>query len=171
MKKKRESNKFVSGLSLIEILVVVLIFAVLGVMISASLILTINGTKKGESVIKVRENINYAFSIIERNLRNADRVVDCSESNNIVYVDQYGNQSSFSCVGIGSEDSFIASGSGLVRLTSSSVEITDCSFTCLQPADLSQSPIVTVDVSAKDAELSGAQSSGVNAQTKVYLRN
>ncbi len=171
MKINKLYKKFEQGLSLIEILVVVLIFAVLGVMISASLILTINGTKKGESVIKVRENVNYAFSVIERNLRNAKDIVDCTDSNQIVYIDQYGNQSSFSCVNVGQENSYVASGSGSLRLTSTMLKITNCSFTCLQQEDLSQSPIITIDISAKDAELSGVQSSSVNAQTKVYLRN
>lgn len=170
MKKIKSNKQFEKGLSLIEILIVILIFAVLGVIVSASLMLTINGTKKGESVIRVRENINYAFSVIERNLRNANRIVDCTDPAYITYIDQYGNESGFYCLNIGGDDSQIASGSAQERLTSGSVSITDCSFTCAQP-DLSNSPLITVDVSAKDAGMSGALSSSVSAQTTVYLRN
>lgn len=170
MKKTSVNKKFEAGLSLIEILVVILIFAVLGVMISASLILTINGTKKGESVIRVRENVNYAFSVIGRNLRNANKISDCTSSNFITYIDQYGKESGFYCLDIGGSDSRIASGSGQVRLTSTAVKITNCSFTCEQP-DLSKPPLVTIDISAKDAELSGALGSSVDSQTTIYLRN
>lgn len=158
-----------SGLSLIEILVVITIFAVLGIIISSSIALTIIGTKKSEATVRVRENVNYSISVIERNLRNAKSVTDCSNPNTLIYTDQYGQQTTFSCQNIGGEDSHVASGSS--RLTSSSIKIVGCSFTCEYPADLTQSPIVSVSIAAKDSILSGSQSASISAQTKVYLRN
>lgn len=161
--------KIESGLSLIEILVVITIFAVLGIVISSSVILTIQGTKKTEALIRARENVNYSLSVIDRNLKNANSVTDCTDPLSITYVDQYGKTSTFSCVGIGGDDAYIASGSS--RLTAITTKIISCSFTCAQPADLSKPPIVSVSVSAKDSLFSGSQSASISAQTEIYLRN
>ncbi len=167
MKKEIES-----GISLIEILVVVTIFATLGVIVSSSLILTIQGTKKSESLIRVRENLNYSLAVIERNIRNANEIIGCPYSNasQITYLDKNGISTSFSCVGVGQPDSYIASGSAaLARLTSNTIKITSCSFTCTQ--DSSNPPSVTVNVAVQDASATGVQSSSVTAESKIYLRN
>lgn len=166
---KNITRKFSSGLSLMETLIVITIFAVLGVIVSGSLVLTIQGTRKSEALQRVRENINYSMSVIERNLRNANAIVDCTDPLTISYLDQYGKLSTFSCIGIGGSDSYIASDSS--RLTSGNVLVSNCSFVCTQPIDLSHPPIVTIDISAKDTVLSGSGSVSVSAQSKVYLRN
>lgn len=162
-------KKLKSGLSLIEILVVMTIFAILGIIISSSVALTILGTKKSEALTRVRENVNYSLTIVERNLRNAGSITDCSDPNTLTYIDQYGQETSFSCQNIGGDDSYIASGSA--RLTSSAIKIVSCSFTCEYPPDLTQAPMVSINVAAKDLLLSGSQSASISAQTKVYLRN
>lgn len=165
MKKEIES-----GISLIEILVVVTVFAVLGVMVSSSLVLTIQGTKKSESLIRVRENLNYSLAVVERNIRNANEILECpnSDTSKITYLDKNGVSASFSCVGVGQSDSYIASGSA--RLTSNTIKITSCTFTCTQ-ADLSNPPSVTVNVAVQDASATGVQGSSVTAESKIYLRN
>lgn len=158
------------GLSLIEILVVITIFAILGIIVSSSLILTIQGTKKSESIIKVRENLNYSLSVVERNLRNASMVLECpnSNTNTVTYTDQYGISSSFSCMNTGSAtNSYIASGSA--RLTSDTIRITSCSFVCVR--DLYNPPYVTITVTGQDVDYSGAQGSNVTVESKIYLRN
>lgn len=158
------------GLSLIEILVVITIFAILGIIVSSSLILTIQGTKKSESIIKVRENLNYSLSVVERNLRNASMVLECpnSDTNIITYTDQYGISSSFSCVNTGSAtNSYIASGSA--RLTSDAVKIVSCSIVCAR--DLYNPPYVTVSVTGQDVDYSGTEGSSVTVESKIYLRN
>lgn len=166
MKNKHNND----GLSLVEILVAITIFAILGMIISSSLILTIQGTKKSEAIIRVRENINYSLSVIERNLRNANGIADCTntDTSKITYYDQNGYLSSFSCINTGRTNSYIASGSS--KLTSSSIAIDGCSFTC-SSASSSAIPVVVVDVTVKDASLSGSQASQVTAESRIYLRN
>ncbi|EKD31619.1 MAG: hypothetical protein ACD_77C00290G0005 [uncultured bacterium] len=165
MKKKLQK-----GISLIEILVVITIFAVLGMIVSSSLILTMQGTKKSEAMIKVRENLNYSLSVVERNLRNASLILNCTgESVSVInYTDQYGISSSFSCMNIGSTtDSFIASGSA--RLTSDNIKITACNFVCKSNAP--NPPYVTISVTGQDANYTGAEGSSVSVESKIYLRN
>jgi prepilin-type N-terminal cleavage/methylation domain-containing protein len=158
------------GMSLVEILVVISIFAILGMIVTSSIVLTLQGTRKSESVIKTRENLNYSLSIIERSIRNANSIPICSGSatNIINYLDQNGNPSSFSCVNVGSADSYIASGSA--RLTTNAIKIVNCSFTCTE-SDSIKPPLITIDITAKDTSSLGAQSSEISSSTQIYLRN
>lgn len=160
------------GLSLIEVLIAITIFAILGAIISSSLILTVQGTKKSESQIRVRENLNYAVTVIERNLRNASRIDTCPTSGTATvlnYQDQYGVPTSFSCLDIGGVGGRLASGSS--RLTSNAVKLTKCTFICEYPAGTAKPAMVTVDVTAVDASASGKVGATVSTQSIIYLRN
>lgn len=156
-----------------EILVVIMIFAVLGILVTQSVILTIRGSRKSESLVKVRENLNYAMSIVERQLRNSNSITTCDAgSQRIDYTDQDDEQAYFSCNEIGSENSHIASGSGTIsaRLTNTETKITSCSFSCTYGADLIPS-IVNIDFTAEDAEITGTENSQVSISNQIYLRN
>lgn len=153
------------GMSLLEILVVVAVFAILGIIVTQSVLLTLRGSKKSESQVRVRENINYALSVIERQLRNADALDSCSSSR-VDYKDSDGLSTYFSCQ-ISGSDSFVASGSA--RLTGSEISISSCEFSC----DLGSSssyPWVGVSLGATEAEAKGVEGASVTATTKVYLR-
>lgn len=152
-------------MSLIEILVVVTIFAILGIIVTRAVILTIGGSKKSESLVKVRENLNYAVGVIERQLRNADVITTCPnpDPSRVDYQDSFGQSASFSC-----SSGAIASGSA--QLTSSEVTITNCSFVC-QPGTQNGPQLVTVTLTAKDKNISGTQNSTVDITSQIYLRN
>ena len=159
------------GFSLIEMMVVITIFAVIGIIVTSSVILTIAGAKKSESIIKARENLDYALNVIERNIRNANSIVGCSGDSSyaIKYLDQNNTSASFSCIGMGGVDSYIASGSSNLRLTSTTVKIVGCNFSCV--TSTSSPPLVIIDLSVQNAGSSGIQSSNVSASTQIYLRN
>ncbi len=161
-------KKFEKGISLLEILVVVSIFAVLGILITRSVLLTLGGGKKSESLIRIRENLNYSVGIIERQLRNANSITPCPNPNplTISYTDINGNAATFSCSDIGTEG-YIASGTA--RLSSDAVNITDCSFTCATGSGTPSS--VTISLEAEDASASGIENTTVTTKTQVFLRN
>ena len=158
------------GMSLLEILVVVTIFAILGIITTRAVFLTLQGSKKSESLVKVRENIDYSVGVIERNLRNANSIVQCpnQDPNIISYVDQNGGMGSFSCVNVGNNDSYIASGSA--RLTSDSISVTSCNFAC-SLGSTTNPPTVNISIIAQDASASGIQNSTVTTSTQVSLRS
>lgn len=168
MKKIITKNQ--KGMSLMEILVVVAIFAVLGVITTRSVILTLQGSKKSESTIKVRENLDYSLGVIEHQIRNANSVSGCATSTTSVlnYIDQDGQPASFSCVNIGTKDGYVASGAG--RLTSNQINVITCSFTCDASNDPSPSTI-NIELVARDATYVAAQTSSVSATTQINLRN
>jgi prepilin-type N-terminal cleavage/methylation domain-containing protein len=158
------------GMSLLEILVVIAIFAILGVIVTRSVLLSIGGSKKSESVVRVRENLNYSLAIIERQIRNANSISECPnlDTLRIDYKDQDDNPAFFSCVNTGGDDSYIASGSA--RLTSDTVQITRCSFSCTA-ASSTNPALVNVFLEAKDSNASGTQNSTVSVNTQIYLRD
>lgn len=176
MKLKIKNYKFkiinYSGMSLLEILIVVAVFSILGIVVTRSVLLTLRGSKKSESQVKVRENLSYSLSVIERQLRNADTITttcpNTTDTSVINYIDEFGNPASFSCQDIGGSDSHIASGSA--RLTASDVSIISCSFEC-SPEDNGAPPFIDVSISARDANAVGIEGAEVTSTTKIYLRN
>ena len=166
MKRKNIIQK---GMSLLEVLIVVTIFAVLGVLVTQSIILTLIGSQKSEAIIRARENLDYSLSIIERQIRNANSITECPNSDTkiINYTDHNGTSSSFSCVNTGGTNSYIASGSA--RLTSNTVKVEDCTFSCTQSSF--GPPLISINLTVKDASASGIRSASVTAETEIYLRN
>ncbi len=157
------------GISLIEVLVTVSIFAVLGILITRAILLSVGGSKKSESLIKVRDTLNYSMSVMERQLRNANSMVLCPnpDSTYLAYYDQYGNQTYFQCqsnAGIG----FIASGSAV--LTGTDVNVILCSFACT-PGVGANPPIVTISLEAKSVGAIGTQNADVTLNSQITLRN
>lgn len=156
-------------MSLLEILVVVTIFAFLGILITRSIILTVAGSRKSESLVKVRESLNYSLSVIERQLRNADAIPNCPniDTTYLGYNDQNGNPTSFSCIsdaGVGA----IASGSA--SLSSSEINIVACSIVC-SPGEGVNPSKVTISLEAKDAHAVGTENATVTLTTQITLRN
>lgn len=162
-------RKLILGMSLLEILVVVALFAVLGVMATRAILLTLRGTNRSDSSLRVRENLNYALSVVERQLRNAQDVAVCPNPDPLVlnYTDHSGYSESFSCINVGSSG-YIASGSA--RLTSTEVAITSCSIVCARD-ETSLPPTITVTLEAEDAQASGLTKARSSSTAKILLRS
>ena len=156
------------GMSLVEILIVVAVFAVLGVLTAQSVMITLRGSRKSEAQIKVRENVNYAFSIIERQLRSADEITACPNPNplTISYKTLEGQISTFTCT-VGASG-YIASGSG--RLTSTDVAVDRCTISC-QKGNENLPAKVSVAVTAHETNTSGIETGVVSMQTEIVTRN
>lgn len=171
------------GFSLIEILVVIALFAMIGVVVSQSTAVSLQGTRKADASSKVRENLNQALGVMERQIRAAKRIesacsVSGSESSTITYTDQDGVSGRvFNCVNTGacsaSPNSYIASSSGmatLVNITSpSTVCITECKFVCTQPAN-GTPPTVDISITGESKDVRGVENTIIKVQTSVNLR-
>ncbi len=156
------------GVSLIEIIIVVAIFSVLGVLVSRVILTTLRGSNRSESLVRVRENLDYALAVIERQIRNADGVSPCPnpDSLRIDYKSSQGISTYFACMNIGSVG-YIASGSA--RLTSDEINIFSCSFVC-SPASGKVPPSVSVNLEARDINATGIEAARVTVATKIFLR-
>ena len=140
------------GYSLIEMLVVIGIFAMLAVLVTQIMAASLRGTKKSTSATTDRSGISYAVGVMERQLRGAQTIIDCPNNTSINYKDQDGNSGSFS---FNSGGQSIASGSA--SLTSSDIKVTGLNFVCV----LQKPQSVIINATAGNATI----------ETKVYLRN
>lgn len=168
------------GVSLFEIVIVVGIFAMVAVLTTRSTFLTLRGSKKSDSQIRVKENLEYGLSVIDRQLRNADLITStcnggtplpCNSTtwSRIDYADTNGTASFFACNDVGPTSGYITA-SGSARLTSNEITITGCSFV-YTPQDGSVPPGVTISVAGSDLQTTGVESSRVTLSTQVFLRN
>ncbi len=167
------------GFSLIEMLVVVTIFAIISLIASQAIIVTLIGTHKADTISKVRENLDLAMGVMERQLHNAKTISQCQNNNTqqITFTDQNDNPVTFSCVNVNNNNlpANIASSSG--TLTSSDITLTACSFVC-SPAVGNAPAYVTINITAKALSGSGTNSitgaqnnSSITSTTQVTLRS
>jgi len=156
------------GISFIEILITVAIFAVLGILIGRIVVITLRGSNKSEALVKVRENLDYAVAVMERQIRNAEMVTPCPNENvlRLDYRDIKGTASYFACV-TAANDSYVASGSS--RLTSNDIFVTSCSILC-QPAQDNKQPSVTINLEARDSRSQSIETAKTSATTQIFLR-
>jgi len=155
-------KKNTKGFSLFEMLMVTLILGILGAVTTQIIFLALKSSTKSESTVFVRENLNYAMSIMERELRNASSI-SCTSESRIDYKNFLGLDSSFSCT-----ETQIASNSA--QMTGDNISITGCNFLCDQ-AVAGRPAAVTIHLSAKNTNKSGADASAADISTKIYLRN
>lgn len=167
MKNKNAMPAGRQGFSLVEILIVITIFAVIGLLSARSISQTLKSAKKSDSLVRVRENVNYSLAVIERQLRNSENITCPNASTSLLtYISLEGTTTSFSCVTSGT-DKYIASGSG--RLTSNDISVTSCSFSCSK--NTNNPAIVKVSVVAEDAVGTSTEKGSVTAQTEIVVRN
>lgn len=172
---KTKSFRNDSGFSIVELLIVLTLFSILAVLTTQSLFYTLQGTRKSEAILNVRENVDYSLAIIERQLRNAISVDPCPIPNpyrRVDYISADGASAYFECQNIGGADSQIASYSGAVkyRLTTDSVSIISCSFTCTSGGSASP-PSVSINLVAEDRSAQGIEGAQITASTRILLRS
>lgn len=169
MKKSYTKSKTCRGYTLIEILVVIAVFGFISIVASQTIISTLRGTKKADSIARVRQNLDYAMGVMERQIRSAKAITSTcngSVSDNISFTDQYGNAVTFSCVGVNpyGDPSSIASSSA--SLTGTDITISACSFVCT-PSSQATPPSVMVGITAADTTNQGTK---ISVTTQVTLR-
>src|SRR3990167_7355017 len=139
------------GFSLIETLIVVGIFAVVGIIVAQSSLISIRNTRKSDAINRVRNNLEYVAAIMERQLRSASSVTSCTATE-INYVDANNKNTFFRCGNLGSSSSYVASDSATTFLTRQEVVITNCTFACTPATIFGTSPSISINISgvAKD---------------------
>lgn len=157
------------GTSLFELLVVLTIFVIVVAAANQVFFTTLRGSKKSEVTSTVKQEANYAMSVIERALHSASSIVNCN-ARDITYLDADGRQGSFSCQGVG-DSGYIASSSA--RLTQDSVAVTACNFSCPSESGVTTSVIInmTLRQARGGAGLRPEEKSQLQLQTRILLRN
>jgi prepilin-type N-terminal cleavage/methylation domain-containing protein len=164
-----KSRTTVFGFSLIEIIVVLGVLGIVGVVTANALVSTLRGSRKVDSQSRVKQNLDYTISIMDRHLRSA-RSVDCASSTRVNYIDQTFSGGSFFLGSTASLVGFVASGSGSIRLTGPEVNITSVSFSCTAPSG-NRPASVTISITGTDVVNTGVEGASATASTVVYLRS
>ncbi len=128
------------GFSLIELLIVITLVGIIGVIISQVFIMGIKIQARSEILKEVKQNGDFALSVIENMVRNSADINSgqCNINSNILtIVNQDGYSTSFDC----SDDTKIASISSysglyptiVTPLTNNKVTVSNCSFVIVCP--------------------------------------
>lgn len=128
--QKSAAGKHNYGFTLVEIIVVLGIFAVISAMVPMIFSLILKSTNKSYLSGIVRQEGGYALSVMESLIRNAEDVSGSCQTGmtSLTILDSVGKENEFTCVDAGLGEGYIASNSA--RLTTTKVKLSDCSFNC-----------------------------------------
>jgi prepilin-type N-terminal cleavage/methylation domain-containing protein len=173
------------GFSVIEVLVVVGVFAIIGILATQSTTLSLRSTKKSDSIVLVKQELDNASGNIERLLQTASAVIigkDCTTDHtatpSVGFRNSNGFRGDIACIDSppsdfpSNNDPRIASSSGETinynqRLTSSKILITECSFICFSQ---NSQTYVDFSISANAKGIVGAEGASVTTSKKILVR-
>lgn len=158
-----------NGYTLIELMIVVVAFSVIALIASETIIVTVRSAYKADAVTKVRQNIDYAFDSMERQIRGAKSITsacDGTSYQSITILDQNSNPVTFSCNNINSNGAVSSIASSSASLTSN-ISISFCSFVCTKGTG-STPTSVTMSVTATDTK---NQNAPITATSQVTIRS
>lgn len=161
------------GFTLIELLVVVGVFSILGIMVVNLLFTTLKGSTKTTILTEVKQNGEYALSVMDRMVRNSRQILQnsngqtCASSMTKLKIQNPdGGITEFSC---GTQIASVSASSAY--LTSNNVAASNCSFSCQQPSG--KPAVVTIQFSLSQAGTPPRpeEKATMNFQTTITLRN
>jgi type II secretory pathway pseudopilin PulG len=169
------------GYSVVEILVVVGVFAVLAILATQSISLSLRSSKKSDSVVNIKQELDNAADSVTRLLQTAS-VIYCPEATatpSVGFRDIGGNRGDIACLDttnwlyILGNDTRIASSSAESinynkRLTSTRVDITSCSFTCTTQ---NTQKYIDFSVTASARGISSAEGGTVTTSRNILVKD
>lgn len=186
------------GFTLIEMLVAIGVFVVVGSIAVSILFSALRGTNKTNVITIVRQNGNYAISQMEKMIRNAksfeavsadlgytwETVCNPSTHYRQIKISSFDDvETTFKCNDNNNISSVSASGATVYLLDTSSVSLPStiplpqnrCYFTCSRPDSVSP-PIIGINFYLTDTSTTGfaenkASQSAILFQTSVQIRN
>ncbi len=161
------------GFSLIEVLVAIVMFTLLAIVATQTTVQSLRGSRVSDAGTQVRENMEYALSVLERHVRNASSIVsacDGSSLQTLTYLNEKGRQATFQCL-TDSNGTYLASNSATTRLTASSITLTNCSFVCTNAAGAGSPAQVTVNLSGRSNSTDSLAQSIVTISSSILLRS
>ncbi|MBI4035265.1 MAG: prepilin-type N-terminal cleavage/methylation domain-containing protein [Candidatus Chisholmbacteria bacterium] len=161
------------GYSLLELVVVVAATGVLAVVATNLFFSVTRGGTKVQLAAEVNQNGQIVLGVMERLIRNAYSVLTCSGAaeTSLTVVDRTGQNVTFACENVGTDESFIASNGA--RLTSEKVAVSACSFKCVLDQGGYRPPLVEIDFWLRQANTQAVTGETAEAEfkTSVGLRN
>lgn len=171
--KNKVFRQFQSGFTMIEMIVVVSILGLVAVMTSGFLLVSLTAAGKAEVVKEVRQNGNYALSVMEGMILNS-RGIGCTAGQNtqtVEVTDANGIVTSFIC-DENEDKKKISSVSGqTVDLTSSGVMVSNCRFQCEDTPGLPVKVHLEFTVQKGGEDARPSEQASLDFKTEVIPRN
>ncbi len=163
------------GLTLIELLVAIGILGVVGGITTIILFTTLQGASKSDVMRDVKQNGDYAISVMERMIRNSSTVTPClgATATTLTITNPDGQKTTFTkqAVAVGPLTvNKIASNSGFFLTNNNVTLVGDLNFKCTKPA--ASPSFVTIDFSLSQARTTtrAEEKAAINFHTSVSLR-
>lgn len=161
-----------TGFTLIEMIVSVAILGTVGLISSRIFFMTLRGAGKADIIREVKQNGDYALTVMERMVRNSigvTSVCDGTTGNSLTIKNMDNDQTTFSLTS-GQIASQSATPTGNGTLTTNKVMVSGLSFTCLRT--LGKPDVVNISFSIVQAGTGAGPEdlSSLNFQTTVSLR-
>ena len=184
------------GFTLIELLVVILVIFSVGVLIVSVLFSALRGTNKTNTIDTVRRNGNSAITQMSRMIRYAQSfngvststdpsvyITDCTvraptptptptQYSNVNITSFDGGQTIFSCPPSASTIASISATTSVSLIDTSSVDVSNCYFTCSQDSIISPPNIgINFTLTQKNTSNFFENKASASFQTSVSVRN
>lgn len=161
-------TKNYSGFTLVEVLVVSALLFTVGIMVVQLFFSSLKGGSKSTILSAVKQNGDYALTVMERMIRNSREVAGCT-STSLVIKNPDGNLTTFLCDGASTPSKIASNGASL---TSSSVKIDSCNiFSCEYSGAKLQKVGINFTVVESLTEAKLEEKAQMNFKTTVTLRN
>lgn len=168
-----------SGFTLIEVLVVITILSIIGGVFTLSIVSFTTSRNKSSVLSEVKQNGDYALSLMEQNIRNSAPPLSCNSPSNdrVILKSDTGSTQVIACVEVGTSNSRITIGpvgseTTNPTLVSRSIRVPTCSFTCQTGSTVAADGVaISFSLSANSASAQVSQRSQETFSTTVYLRN
>ena len=180
LKLKIKNLKFRGGFTLIETIVTILLFAILGTIATTILFSVLRGATKSEILKEVKQNGDYVLSILTLKIRNARDIISACDSNpsdNVTVQNPDSTGTDFSCSAISStisQQQVVAPDQPIpspASLTNSSVAVSACSFTCYSSSTAPKRVSIHFTLTQAGSGTSAVDTASQTFQTQVTLRN
>ena len=163
--------------SIIEILVVIAIMSMIGILSAQAITLSLKSTKKGDAIVLVKQELDYASEYVERVLQTANLVtspvctVTGTASTSITIRSSTGRVD-LACNSFGTGDLAVAVSYGDTvnytnRFTSTKISVTSCGFTCYTQ---NSETYVDFSITANAKNVTSEEGASVTTSRKVIIR-
>lgn len=167
----KKNCHYSSGFTLVEILIVITLFAFVGVIATTVLVTSLRTATKTNFVNAVKENGNFAMTEMSNAIRYAKNV-QCANAAPFTTITVTATDSSqlvFDC----NNGSINENGSPLTDTNTVAVVANSCNITCTQQ-NLTENPVVQISFSLKhntSSNLPEQISSPIQFTTSIFVRN
>lgn len=155
-----------------ETIITVSIISIIALIATSFLMTFLSGSGKAEVSMQVRQNGNWALSVMEGMILNSRSAVCSEDGKSFTVTDLNEAVTTFSCQDTGDETKIASVSATSVDLTGSNVEISGCQFTCEEVAGKPTKVKIEFTVRQKGAENKRpGEKSSLQFTTEVVLRN